>query len=197
MKPFALPVAVLATIVLPSWTGAASPAASGPPSGNGSFRPNPETDRCLKEAAKEGTPPISIAIRKMSQAGDFIRVEFSITNVTDAPIWMNVKPFACEGSGLAADQQMFVTVQAPWKRTGRGFIYDVDPVPPKNYEVIEPHKRRDLIVPVNGIGFDLSPGTYRVDACFWDRNRKIPKAPNGAAVVRGPVGVSQVVPVAH
>ena len=82
LKPFALLVVGLATIVLLSSTEAPSFAASGPRAGNDSFRPNPETDRCLREAAKEGTPPISIAIQKMTKAGDFIRVEFSITNLT-------------------------------------------------------------------------------------------------------------------
>lgn len=197
MKSLTFLVTVVATIGISSWTGPPLSAAAGALPGNAFFRPKPETDKCLKEAAKEGTPRISIAIRKLSQAGDFIRVAFSITNLTDVPIWMNLKPFACEGSGLATDQQLFVTIHAPQERTGRGLEYDVDPIPDRNYEVIEPHKQRDLSVRVNGIGFDLSPGTYRVDACFWDRNRKIPKAPNGAVGFRGPVGVSQDVPVAR
>jgi hypothetical protein len=159
-----------------------------------SVRLKPETEKCLKEAAKSGSPDISIVIRKMLQVGRFIRMTLSIDNLTDAPIWINLKPFAREGSGLAADQQLFVNIHAPQERTGWGIEYDAVTIPDRNYGIIEPHGRHDVSVSVNGIGFDLRSGTYRVDACFWDRNRKIPNPPRGATIVRGPVGVSQAVP---
>lgn len=187
---------LLATICAVSPTASSQPVTVGTTPSNASIRLNPETDRCLKEAAKDGAPSISIAIQKMYQVGHFIRVVLSINNLTASPIWMNLKPFAREGSGLATDQQLFVTIHAPQERLGWGIEYDAVAIPERSYGIIEPHKRRDVISSVNGIGFDLRPGTYRVDACFWDRNRKIPQPPKGALTVRGPVGVSQAVTVA-
>jgi hypothetical protein len=187
---------LLATICAVSSTASSQPVTVGTTPSDASIRGNPETDRCLKEAAKDGAPSISIEIQKMFKVGHFVRVVLSVNNLAAAPIWLNLKPFAREGSGLAADQQLFVTIHAPQERSGWGIEYDAVMVPERNYGIIEPHKRRDVSVSVNGIGLDLSPGTYRVDACFWDRNQKIPKPPKGAMTVRGPVGVSQAVTVA-
>ena len=164
-------------------------------SGSPSIRAKPATEQCMKAAAEDMAPNVSIAIRRLSQERDFIKVALSFENLTDSPIWMNLKPVSLEGSGLASDQQLFVTIHAPQEKTGRGIEYDASPSRNSSYGIVGSHKRHDLVILVNGIGFDLQPGAYRVDACFSDRSRVIPKPPQGAIVVKGPVGVSQMVTV--
>jgi hypothetical protein len=164
-------------------------------SGGPAIRGPSATERCMKSAAEGSASSFSIVIRRMAQAGDVIRLALTFNNLTDSPIWMNLKPFSLEGSGLESDRQLFVTVHAPKEKSGRSTEYDGPPVNHSSYGIIGPHKRHDLVVSVTGIGFDLKPGTYKVDACFWDRSVAIPKPPQGTTLVKGPVGVSQMVTV--
>lgn len=115
---------------------------------------NPYMENCMKEATEDAAPRVLMAVTAVSQSGPsrLIKVGISVANLTTSPIWINLTPAAL-GCGLIKEQQLFVTIHAPWERTGTGWIFECDsPVPADHYRVLEPHKRHDLSVVVDGTG---------------------------------------------
>ena len=115
-----------------------------------------------------------------------VPVDVRIANRSDHPVFMNTRM----QRGAPQDLSYEVTV-ALTDATGRNVAVETYtqtgfPVA-ANYQQIAPGSELHVVDFIRRKDFRINSGTYRLKYCFFDGFEGAPVAPEGAALVRGPV----------
>jgi hypothetical protein len=145
-----------------------------------------------------GVKPLELHILSVSrsQQSPLAKIEILVKNRSTESVLINSRPSAIE-TGLPREQQIFVGINIPRRPSGRGRTYDVVPVRPDSYVILEPHHERVLATSIDLTDMVVGENRVRLDLCFWDRNPNIPESAHVAAAFRGPISVSEVVSISN